>query len=47
VCFDRPVNCTFVPCGHHCCCMHCAESQFNLCPVCGVAIEKKIKTISA
>ncbi|CAM9511280.1 unnamed protein product [Ectocarpus sp. 8 AP-2014] len=47
VCFDRPVNCTLVPCGHHCCCMSCAESMFNLCPVCGVAIDKKIKTISA
>ncbi|CBJ32496.1 conserved unknown protein [Ectocarpus siliculosus] len=47
VCFDRPVNCTFVPCGHHCCCMPCAESKLNLCPVCGVAIDKKIKTISA
>jgi len=46
VCCSRKVNCTLVPCGHHCCCMQCAE-KFDLCPVCRVRITLKVKAIDA
>ncbi|CAM9528346.1 unnamed protein product [Scytosiphon promiscuus] len=46
VCFARKVNCTFVPCGHHCCCMPCT-AKFELCPVCNVRITQKVKAIDA
>ncbi|CAM9824508.1 unnamed protein product, partial [Discosporangium mesarthrocarpum] len=44
VCFDRPVSCTLVPCGHHCFCLECAGA-FDLCPVCRLPVEQKIKAI--
>ncbi|CBJ32498.1 conserved unknown protein [Ectocarpus siliculosus] len=44
VCFDNEVDCTLVPCGHHCCCITCA-SKFSLCPVCRTTVTHKIKTI--
>ncbi|CAM9610548.1 unnamed protein product, partial [Hapterophycus canaliculatus] len=44
VCFDSEVNCTLVPCGHHCCCVGCA-SKFSLCPVCRTAVRQRIKAI--
>ncbi|CAN0090449.1 unnamed protein product, partial [Hapterophycus canaliculatus] len=45
-CFVCKVNCTFVPCGHHCCCMACSE-KFEFCPVCRTRITQKVKAISA
>eukprot|EP00752_Nemacystus_decipiens_P003484 g3217.t1 len=46
VCFERKVDCTLVPCGHHCCCITCA-AQFEQCPVCRADVEQKIRAISA
>ncbi|CAM9580376.1 unnamed protein product, partial [Scytosiphon promiscuus] len=40
------VNCTLVPCGHHCCCIVCA-AQFEQCPVCRADVDLKIRTFSA
>ncbi|CAM9924888.1 unnamed protein product [Ectocarpus sp. 4 AP-2014] len=45
VCFERKVDCTLVPCGHHCCCLTCA-AQFEQCPVCRADVEQKIRAIS-
>ncbi|CAM9446575.1 unnamed protein product [Sphacelaria rigidula] len=45
VCFERKVDCTLVPCGHHCCCLECA-AQFELCPVCRAPVEQKIRAIT-
>ncbi|CAN0149941.1 unnamed protein product, partial [Laminaria digitata] len=45
VCFERKVDCTLVPCGHHCCCLVCA-AQFEQCPVCRADVEQKIRAIS-
>ncbi|CAM9545581.1 unnamed protein product [Ascophyllum nodosum] len=45
VCFERKVDCTLVPCGHHCCCFTCA-AQFDVCPVCRADVTQKIRTIS-
>ncbi|CAN0538357.1 unnamed protein product, partial [Scytosiphon promiscuus] len=45
VCFERQVDCTLVPCGHHCCCLVCA-AQFEKCPVCRPDVEQKIRAIS-
>ncbi|CAN0380585.1 unnamed protein product [Pylaiella littoralis] len=44
VCFDGDVDCTLVPCGHHCCCVTCA-SELSVCPVCRAPISQKIKAI--
>eukprot|EP00904_Undaria_pinnatifida_P005271 jgi/Undpi1/1874/HiC_scaffold_12.g05261.m1 len=46
MCFNRKVNCTLVPCGHHCCCLTCAE-KFDKCPVCRLKVARKIKAIDA
>ncbi|CAM9490857.1 unnamed protein product, partial [Hapterophycus canaliculatus] len=45
VCFERKIDCTLVPCGHHCCCLTCA-AQFEQCPVCRADVEQKIRAIS-
>eukprot|EP00752_Nemacystus_decipiens_P005096 g4624.t1 len=46
VCMDNEVNCTLVPCGHHCTCINCA-AEFVQCPVCRRDIDQKIKTFTA
>lgn len=33
ICFERPMDCVFTPCGHQLCCSDCAE-QMNACPIC-------------
>lgn len=43
-CFVRKVDCTLVPCGHHCCCLACA-SKFDVCPVCFKRVQDRIKAI--
>ena len=39
----------FVPCGHKCCCVECAEKIFtsnrNKCPCCNVKIKFILKKI--
>ena len=35
ICFDRPVNSVFVPCGHICACFPCAaRAEDKGCPIC-------------
>lgn len=47
ICFATVQDSAFVPCGHICCCLPCAERISNsgqkTCPVCRAAIEKVIK----
>ncbi|CAN0290832.1 unnamed protein product [Ectocarpus fasciculatus] len=43
---EDDIDCVFVPCGHHCCCVACA-SRCEECPVCRRTITQKIKTFSA
>lgn len=42
VCFERPVSCYLVPCGHVKLCMECAQ-QVALCPFCRTAITGKLQ----
>ena len=46
VCMDNEVNCTLVPCGHHCTCINCA-AEFQQCPVCRTNVDQKINTYGA
>ncbi|CAN0169857.1 unnamed protein product, partial [Hapterophycus canaliculatus] len=46
VCLDCAVNCTLVPCGHHCLCVRCA-ANLNECPVCRTVITSRVKTYRA
>ncbi|CAK8685325.1 E3 ubiquitin-protein ligase MYLIP-like [Clavelina lepadiformis] len=39
VCFDREIECAFVPCGHQVCCKECAD-RCQSCPVCRQSIEQ-------
>lgn len=41
-CMDNPVDTTFVPCGHQCCCFACGR-QLVECPVCRVQIRYRWK----
>lgn len=45
VCWSKAVDCTLVPCGHHCCCVDCAAS-FVICPICSTRIQQRIRTIN-
>lgn len=40
ICFENPIDCVFVPCGHVACCHSCAKGV-KMCPFC----RKKIKMV--
>ena len=41
ICYDKPINTVFVPCGHMSCCYKCGKKCESKCPIC----RKKIKTV--
>uniref|UniRef100_A0A914HTI0 RING-type domain-containing protein n=1 Tax=Globodera rostochiensis TaxID=31243 RepID=A0A914HTI0_GLORO len=41
ICFDKPREITFIPCGHLACCRQCADIIKNFCPMCRGKIEGK------
>ena len=43
ICFDNPLQITFVPCGHFSTCSDCATRVVN-CPICRKHIRDKVKT---
>ena len=43
ICLNSVADVVFVPCGHLCSCISCAQS-LRKCPICRVKIEKAIKT---
>ncbi|CAK1599697.1 unnamed protein product [Parnassius mnemosyne] len=45
VCMDAKSEVVFVPCGHMCCCQSCGMQQIDLCPMCRINIERKIKVL--
>mmetsp|Transcript_6292 Transcript_6292/g.7218 ORF Transcript_6292/g.7218 Transcript_6292/m.7218 type:complete len:556 (+) Transcript_6292:158-1825(+) len=46
ICFEKPMDCVFLNCGHISCCQECAE-QFKECPVCRAKIAKVVKIYRA
>jgi hypothetical protein len=34
VCFDRPIDTSFVPCGHSVVCERCSRTAGHICPIC-------------
>ncbi len=46
ICLDRDSDSVFVPCGHLCSCMKCAQ-HLRKCPICRVKIEKIIRTYTS
>eukprot|EP00397_Hematodinium_sp_SG-2012_P031806 GEMP01033802.1.p1 GENE.GEMP01033802.1~~GEMP01033802.1.p1 ORF type:complete len:416 (-),score=108.27 GEMP01033802.1:362-1609(-) len=46
VCYDRPRECSFSPCGHIVCCMQCAK-RVDDCPVCCATIKKSQRVYEA
>ena len=46
ICFDAVKNAVYVPCGHVCCCLQCANDYFNSkksCPMCRQAVIMVVK----
>ncbi|KAG8370700.1 hypothetical protein BUALT_Bualt13G0010600 [Buddleja alternifolia] len=43
ICLQQDYNSVFVPCGHMCCCLACAQ-DLNTCPVCRASINQILKT---
>lgn len=46
VCLDRDADVVFMPCGHLCTCVDCAQA-LRTCPLCRKRIQKSIKTYSS
>ncbi|CAG2059094.1 unnamed protein product [Timema podura] len=44
VCLDDTCEVIFVPCGHMCCCIKCAE-LVGQCPLCRADINQKVRVI--
>nr|CAD7396681.1 unnamed protein product [Timema poppensis] len=44
VCLDNTCEVIFVPCGHMCCCIKCAE-LVGQCPLCRADINQKVRVI--
>ncbi|CAM9779222.1 unnamed protein product [Hapterophycus canaliculatus] len=44
VCWQQPINCTLVPCGHLCCCYERCGAIVEKCPICRADIQQRIKT---
>ncbi|PSN33497.1 E3 ubiquitin-protein ligase LRSAM1 [Blattella germanica] len=44
VCMEEKCEVIFVPCGHMCCCIKCAEMVSD-CPLCRSTIEQKIRVL--
>lgn len=40
VCFDAPIQCVFLPCGHALCCAECGAAPQH-CPLCALEIEAR------
>jgi len=40
ICFESPRNAMFVPCGHFCSCMGCAD-RVSVCPLCNARIDAR------
>lgn len=34
ICYENHSSIAFIPCGHLCCCAHCAPLCNNKCPIC-------------
>ncbi|CAI7755869.1 unnamed protein product [Closterium sp. NIES-54] len=43
ICLEQKYNSVFVPCGHMCCCVHCA-AQLTQCPLCRRRIDQLVRT---
>ena len=46
ICFEEPRNAVYVPCGHVCCCLVCANDYFNTkksCPMCRQTVIMVVK----
>eukprot|EP00301_Raphidiophrys_heterophryoidea_P006728 c12692_g1_i1.p3 GENE.c12692_g1_i1~~c12692_g1_i1.p3 ORF type:complete len:172 (-),score=31.52 c12692_g1_i1:318-833(-) len=43
VCFERPIECVLIPCGHSCVCMTCSGVLNSECPVCRNRFKQAIK----
>jgi hypothetical protein len=46
VCADAKRSVAFVPCGHVCSCVHCADES-NQCPICRVTVAQRLKVFLA
>ena len=42
ICLSLAVNIAFIPCGHACCCVSCAE-QLGACPGCCGRVDRKLQ----
>jgi hypothetical protein len=48
LCFERPINVAYVPCGHRCTCTECDDaSTIVLCPNCRQHISTRVCTFDA
>eukprot|EP00301_Raphidiophrys_heterophryoidea_P026714 c9286_g1_i2.p1 GENE.c9286_g1_i2~~c9286_g1_i2.p1 ORF type:complete len:538 (-),score=62.36 c9286_g1_i2:208-1821(-) len=43
VCFERPIDCVLVPCGHSCVCVACSSVLNHDCPVCRNEFRQAVK----
>nr|XP_022293847.1 baculoviral IAP repeat-containing protein 7-A-like [Crassostrea virginica]XP_022293848.1 baculoviral IAP repeat-containing protein 7-A-like [Crassostrea virginica] len=46
ICMEEDVSIAFLPCGHLCCCVHCAPAM-RKCPICRSFIKGTVKTFPA
>ncbi|XP_061176044.1 baculoviral IAP repeat-containing protein 3-like [Saccostrea echinata] len=46
ICLEEDVAIAFLPCGHLCCCAHCAPAM-RKCPICRAFIKETIRTFPA
>lgn len=44
ICFEQPVQTCFIPCGHSCACVECAQQFTEQCPVCRGRVQQVIRT---
>lgn len=43
VCYEKPIDCVLVKCGHLCVCHGCSQ-QLQTCPFCRLVIEQVVRT---
>lgn len=46
ICMEEDITIAFLPCGHLCCCAHCAPAM-RKCPICRAFIKGTVKTYPA
>ncbi|XP_056016025.1 E3 ubiquitin-protein ligase XIAP-like isoform X2 [Ostrea edulis] len=46
ICMEEDIAIAFLPCGHLCCCTHCAPAM-RKCPICRASINVAVKTFPA